>query len=783
MWADDYRYQSGGSLPLDSPSYVVRQADRDLFQALMAGTYCYVLNSRQMGKSSLRVRTVDRLLEAGINCVEIELLGIGSQQITAPQWYGGMIQILIASLGLKINRRQWLQEHEDLSPVQRLGTFLEQIVLPQLQQPLVIFFDEIDSVLGLNFPTEEFFGLIRSCYEKRASQAAYRQLTIVLLGVAAPSDLMKDSRATPFNIGRAIALQGFTVEEAQPLLPGLQTVFTDVQAGLGAILAWTGGQPFLTQKLCQLVQQSGPAMTGTPRQIVEGIVRSQILTHWEAQDEPEHLRTIRNRLLLNATNPRELLRLYQGILKRGGVAIKPTREHIELRFSGLVTQRQGQLQVFNRIYEAVFDQAWITQQLQGLPPTPNRQSQPQSLNRRPFWQSSLLSLGVTPVVIALQFLGWLQPLELRVFDQFMRWRPAEPADERFLIITVEEADIQYQDQMGYQRTGGSLADTALADVLQKIAPYQPRVVGVDLYYEAPFAPELAAQVSDRLIGICEIARTVDVETPTSIAAPPDLNPQQVGFTDFPLDPDYVIRRQIIGMDGTEACPTQGAFSLRLALHYLQSTGINLTFEPNQQAQLGTLPLPALTATSGGYQMPTHELRGYQLLVNYRTQHPEAVSLRTLLSGELDAHLVDLVSDRIVLIGLDDAKDSHFVPGQRSRLPGVVVHAHMTSQLISAVLDKRPLMSWWPTALEIPWISVVALLAGLLMGWRQPHRYPIWLAVSGVVIILLIGYATLLAGVWLPVVPAGLGWLGAITLSFHTRNLAPSTATSISAKVL
>ena len=199
-------------------------------------------------------------------------------------------------------------------------------------------------------------------------------------------------------------------------------------------------------------------------------MRSQILTHWEAQDEPEHLRTIRNRLLLNATNPRELLRLYQRILKRGGVAIKPTREHIELRFSGLVTQRQGQLQVFNRIYEAVFDQAWITQQLQGLPPTPNRQSQPQSLNRRPFWQSSLLSLGVTPVVIALQFLGWLQPLELRVFDQFMRWRPAEPADERFLIITVEEADIQYQDRMGYQRTGGSLADTALADVLQKIAP-------------------------------------------------------------------------------------------------------------------------------------------------------------------------------------------------------------------------------------------------------------------------------------------------------------------------
>ena len=134
-----YNYQPGGSLPFDAPSYVTRQADNDLLQTLLAGTYCYVLHSRQMGKSSLRVRTAERLLAANILCAEIELLGIGSQQITAQQWYGGIIQALIQGLGLRINRRSWLRDHEDLSPVQRLGLFIEQVVLIQVEQPLVIF--------------------------------------------------------------------------------------------------------------------------------------------------------------------------------------------------------------------------------------------------------------------------------------------------------------------------------------------------------------------------------------------------------------------------------------------------------------------------------------------------------------------------------------------------------------------------------------------------------------------------------------------------------------------
>ena len=264
-------YQIGGSLPADTPVYAKRKADDELYQSLKAGDqvyqtlrageFCYVLNSRQMGKSSLRVRTMRQLQEDGIACADVDITEIGSGDVTLTMWYAGIIKILARGFSLtEFNMRGWWQEQSHFSPVQRLGEFVESVLLASVEGNLAIFIDEIDSVLGLNFSLDDFFAWIRACYNKRVAHPEYNRLTFCLLGVATPGDLIQDKRRTPFNIGRAIELNGFQLHEAQPLVLGLEGQVANPQEVLKEILSWTGGQPFLTQKVCRLVVEESPPL-------------------------------------------------------------------------------------------------------------------------------------------------------------------------------------------------------------------------------------------------------------------------------------------------------------------------------------------------------------------------------------------------------------------------------------------------------------------------------------------------------------------------------------------
>lgn len=383
-------YQVGGSLPVNAPSYVRRAADEELFAGLRQGEFCYVLNARQMGKSSLRVQTMHRLQQAGVRCGVVDMTAIGTQLVTPAQWYASIAGLLCRTLQLPINVVQWWRDREALSWPQRLDDLLETVVLRHIAEPIVVFIDEIDSVLGLPFATDDFFALIRACYNKRADRPDYQRLTFALLGVTTPSQLIADKTRTPFNLGRAIALSGFTATEASPLLPGLAAVVPDPTTTLQEILKWTGGQPFLTQKVCQLVVQAAtvwpespagngcPAPEAAPTPRVERLIATHILENWQTRDEPEHLRTIRDRLLYNEHRAGRLLGLYQQIVLHAEVpaARSPTSvaytetsaDHTELLLSGLVEQRAGKLQVKNQIYRHIFDLAWVTQQLANLRP-------------------------------------------------------------------------------------------------------------------------------------------------------------------------------------------------------------------------------------------------------------------------------------------------------------------------------------------------------------------------------------------------------------------------------
>ncbi len=365
-------YQIGGSLQLDDPTYVTRKADDDLYNGLMSGDFCYVLNCRQMGKSSLRVKTTDRLKKEGVTCVVVQMTNILDEENTPDQFYAGVINSIAQDLDLEFDDMAWWESNSHLSLVNRFSNFLETVLLQKFSGRVVIFIDEIDRVLSLSFSVDGFFTAIRECFNKRADNPAFCRLTFSLLGVATPSDLIGDKSSTPFNVGKAIDLTGFTLDEARPLEIGLQVENpTEV---LKSILRWTNGQPFLTQKICRIVAEES---RHTPSKEalstwVDSLVHQHIIQNWRSNDEPEHLRTIRDRLLMDDHQTMRRLELYQRVLSKEVVSTNTadslTREYIELRLSGVVVNRDDCLCVYNSIYESIFTPTWTTEALNNLRP-------------------------------------------------------------------------------------------------------------------------------------------------------------------------------------------------------------------------------------------------------------------------------------------------------------------------------------------------------------------------------------------------------------------------------
>ncbi|MDJ0723647.1 MAG: AAA-like domain-containing protein [Prochloraceae cyanobacterium] len=358
-----YQYQIGGTLPIDSPTYVVRVADRLLYKALKQNQLCCIFNARQMGKSSLRVKMMQQLQAEGFTCVAVDLTTIGNRNISIEKWYASFIYKLASNLELlsKFNFRSWWSNFDFLSPVEKLRLFIDEIVLEEITRKIVIFIDEIDSVLNLDFAMDDLFALIRSCYNHRAESLKYQRINFVLLGVATPNKLIRDRHFTPFNIGISIRLSGFQFHEVNPLLAGFKNIQGNPRTLIESILDWTGGQPFLTQKICHLILASNSAIApGEEKEFIRKLVQTKVIDNWQLNDDPEHLKTISNRLLQDRDFAPKLLELYQEILEKKAILFNNTPEIQELILSGLVCIHEGKIIIFNRIYEAVFNSNWVS---------------------------------------------------------------------------------------------------------------------------------------------------------------------------------------------------------------------------------------------------------------------------------------------------------------------------------------------------------------------------------------------------------------------------------------
>ncbi|NJO64587.1 MAG: CHASE2 domain-containing protein [Richelia sp. RM2_1_2] len=341
-----------------------------------------------------------------------------------------------------------------------------------------------------------------------------------------------------------------------------------------------------------------------------------------------------------------------------------------------------------------------------------------SVRPRNFLIVLLASLFSTMFVAGSRQIGWLERFELIAFDRLIQLRPEEKLDERILIVEAAEQDIH---QYGFP-----LPDGILAQTIDKLEQYQPRVIGLDIFRDVPREPGYAQlakhfQENPRLIAVCRVpdARTNN----PGIAAPKPISVEDVGFADVVFDLDGVLRRHLVFLtpEQNSVCTSDHSFSILLAFDYLSSKGIQPSLS-EETLILDSVDFPPLPyqGRAGGY----HDINGagIQILLNYRatkdvTQIAKTVSLSQVINGQITKQDVE---NRIVIIGVTDKTASgDFLDTPYGEIPGVLVQAHAVSQILSAVLDRprRPLLRLWSLEAEILWIWGWSLVGGILL-WRS-----------------------------------------------------------------
>ncbi|MGB7440368.1 MAG: AAA-like domain-containing protein [Coleofasciculaceae cyanobacterium] len=374
---------NGGAVPLDASTYVEREVDRQLPQLLKGTTndssmVFNILAPRQMGKSSLMVRTADRLIKEGLVSVRINLQALGGIKSEVALWFNLMEQICLKiaenqeiydnDLGLKRKlvedfRQYWDEQPENRSPAVSFEIFLKSILEQLNNRNLIIFIDEIHN-LTLWKLQDDFIGFIKSLAEQKRDKVL-NNLKFVFLGVTKPSELSTTPEVV-LNLGEQVELSNLQ-GDCECLWGGLSRVTNNPRQVIKEILYWTGGQPFLTQLICHLAANHlSPGISNYKAEISK-LVFERLIKNWKTQDRLSHFQEIQNRFVTTSSAQSKKqekfksLQLYEQIYQENQVFFNSQlNEHWDLLISGLVIKDENrQLKIANRIYKVIFNQEWL----------------------------------------------------------------------------------------------------------------------------------------------------------------------------------------------------------------------------------------------------------------------------------------------------------------------------------------------------------------------------------------------------------------------------------------
>ncbi len=357
----------------------------------------------------------------------------------------------------------------------------------------------------------------------------------------------------------------------------------------------------------------------------------------------------------------------------------------------------------------------------------------------------VITATISLAIILIRHLGYLQSAELSIFDRMIQSRPIEPIDERIIIVGITEAEIRKYQQYPF-------SDALYAELLKRIKAQKPRVIGLDIVRDIPSPPgskdlEKIFKTTPNLIGAGTLPEKDGNDYTKAIAFPPILKAfhkptdPRIGDVRNPVDEDYVVRRGFLYPVRDETAPLGmkqpppsfesgvGSFGLAVARQYLASEGIEAKPSPDGGwLALGKVTFYPFNFTDGGYNRP-HET-GYQILINWRGEAGsfKHVSVSEVIEGKIAP---GLLKDRIVLIGayapsLKDLAFTPYVKGNSKQQPpyGIEIHAHLTSQIVSAVKDGRSLIKVLPDWVEILWLVVWIGLTTGGIGAARRFKNPI-----------------------------------------------------------